>query len=339
MSEDFLKRSNMQKERRKNYKYNHRTSHKGYANLGEDLVKEKLPPSVDQATLWKHARVGKDGEFMNKEVEEIAGKIVRPCSFVVGKVDNIVATRTVFERISTDEIVYGVRLGEGNVQVLVELACDSHSLLPILIVGSIFSIHDAIGSHIPWPKYLITSSKKSRESEALKGTKSKMNEFKLPTVIRFVLRHVEKDTKDEYLTIPVDTWEIFGYSFNVNVMKDGIKQLCLMEELALSMILSYIICLYESDPSILEEYAFMNPGQILKGLAKGIDSAGGRKWLTERWRLARGFDPANDSRRGESRRHGSADADDLCSSHAWLGSEVGSGLGGLDSSACKIDDR
>ena len=35
-----------------------------------------MPPSVDRATLWKHARVGKDGEFMNKEVEEIVGKIV-----------------------------------------------------------------------------------------------------------------------------------------------------------------------------------------------------------------------------------------------------------------------
>ncbi|KAA0053273.1 putative transposase [Cucumis melo var. makuwa] len=339
-------------------------------------IKGKLPPSIDRATLWKHARVGKDGEFINKEVEEILGKIDklqkdvdktysvsddiltqaletpehrgrvrgvgglitssfyfhkhipsqpkethitidvdtnwkkeksqilseysqmakkmlklkslkrtretsldahsgcnqnirRPCSLAIGKVDNIVATGTVFERISTGEIVYGVRLGEGDVGVLIELACDSHSLLPIPIVESIYSIHDAIGSHVPWPKYLIvieeqkkTSSKKSHELEALKGTKSKMNELKLPTTIRFVLRHVEKDMEDEYLTIPVDTQEIFGYSFNVNVMKDSMKQLCLMEELAFSVILSYMICLYESDPSILEEYAFMNPGQI-----------------------------------------------------------------------------
>ncbi|KAL0539281.1 hypothetical protein IC582_023477 [Cucumis melo] len=169
----------------------------------------------------------------------------KPCSLAVGKVDNIVATGTVFERISTNEIVYGVRLGEGDVRVLIELACDNHSLLPIPIVGSIYSVHDAIGLHVPWPKYLIvieeqkkTSSKKSCKLEALKGTKSKMNELKLPTTIRFVLRHVEKDMKDEYLTIPVDTQEIFGYSFNVNVMKDSIKQLCLMEGLAISVILS-----------------------------------------------------------------------------------------------------
>ncbi|KAL0558799.1 hypothetical protein IC582_003381 [Cucumis melo] len=177
----------------------------------------------------------------------------RPCSLVVGKVDNIVAIGIVFERISTNEIVYRVRLGEGDVWVFIEL--------------------DAIGSHVSWPKYLIvieeqkkTSSKKSRELEALKGTKLKMNELKLSTTIRFVLSHVEKDMNDEYLIIPVDTQEIFGYSFNVNVMKDSIKQLCLMDELALSVILSYMICLYESDPSILEEYEFMNPGQISKGL-------------------------------------------------------------------------
>ncbi|KAL0559625.1 hypothetical protein IC582_004240 [Cucumis melo] len=204
----------------------------------------------------------------------------KSCSLAVGKVDNIVATGTVFERISTDQIVYGVRLEEGDVRVLIELACDSHSLLPIPVVGSIYSVHDAIGSHVPWPRYLIvieeqkkTSSKKSRELEALKGTKSKMNELKLPMTIRFVLRHVEKDMKDEYLTIPVDTQEIFGYSFNVNVMKDSIKQLCLIEELALSVILSYMICLYESDPSILEEYSFMNPGQISKGLGTNENRA------------------------------------------------------------------
>ncbi|KAA0052122.1 uncharacterized protein E5676_scaffold565G00070 [Cucumis melo var. makuwa] len=125
---------------------------------------------------------------MNKEVEEIVGKIDelhkdvnetynllediltqalrtpehrghvrggRPCSIVVGKVDNIVATGTVFERISTDKIVYGVRLGEGDERVLIEVACASLFLLLIPIVGSIYSLHDAIGSHIPWPKYLI----------------------------------------------------------------------------------------------------------------------------------------------------------------------------------------
>ncbi|KAA0037808.1 hypothetical protein E5676_scaffold968G00060 [Cucumis melo var. makuwa] len=70
-----------------------------------------------------------------------------------------------------------------------------------------------------------------------------MNELKLPTTIRFVLSHVEQDMKDEYLTIPVNTQEIFGYSFNVNMMKDNIKQLCLIEELAFSVILSYMIAL------------------------------------------------------------------------------------------------
>ena len=79
----------------------------------------------------------------------------RPCSLAVGKVDNIVATGTAFERISIDEIVYGVRLGEGDVRVLIELACDSHSLLPIPIVGSIYSVHDAIGLHVPWPKNIL----------------------------------------------------------------------------------------------------------------------------------------------------------------------------------------
>uniref|UniRef100_A0A9I9EIA4 DUF8039 domain-containing protein n=1 Tax=Cucumis melo TaxID=3656 RepID=A0A9I9EIA4_CUCME len=79
----------------------------------------------------------------------------RPCSLVVGQVDNTVAIGTIFERISTDGLVYRVRLEVGDIWVFVELACDSHSLLPIPIIGIIYSVHDAIGSHVPWPKHLL----------------------------------------------------------------------------------------------------------------------------------------------------------------------------------------
>ncbi|KAL0555973.1 hypothetical protein IC582_004476 [Cucumis melo] len=241
-----------------------------YSQMTKKMVKLKSLKRTRETSLDAHSGCNQnigEKQFISTSIHHTKKiDLGRPCSLAIGKVDNIVATGTVFERTSTDEIVYGVRLREGDVRVLIELACDSHSLLPIPIVGSIYFVHDAIGSHVPWPKYLITSSKKSCELEALKGTKSKLNELKLPTTIRFVLRHVEKDMKDEYLTIPVDTQEIFGYSFNVNMMKDSIKQLCLMEELALSVILSYVTCLYKSDPSILEKYAFMNPGQISKGL-------------------------------------------------------------------------
>ncbi|KAL0534262.1 hypothetical protein IC582_028551 [Cucumis melo] len=244
MSEDFLKRSNMQKERRKNYKYNHRTSRKGYANLEEEL--DKLQKDVDKTYsvsddiltqalrtpehrgrvrgvgglitplfyFYKHipseprethitvdvdANWKKEKSQILSEYSQMAKQTLkslkrnretsldahsgcnqnisekqfismsnhhtekidlgRPCSLAVGKVDNIVSTGTVFERISTNEIVYGVRLGEGDVRVLIELACDSHSLLPIPVVGSIYFVHDAIGSHVPWPKYLIVIEK------------------------------------------------------------------------------------------------------------------------------------------------------------------------------------
>ena len=56
-------------------------------------------------------------------------------------------------------------------------------------------------------------------------------------------------------------------------------------------------------------------------MAKWIGSTGGRKWLAERWRLARGLDPVNGSRKGNSRRCDSADPNESDGSHAWLGSE------------------
>ncbi|TYK24359.1 uncharacterized protein E5676_scaffold205G001410 [Cucumis melo var. makuwa] len=161
-----------------------------YSQMTKKMLKLKSLKRTRETSLDAHSGCNQnigEKQFISTSIHHMKKiDLGRPCNLAIGKVDNIVATGTVFERISTDEIVYGVRLREGDVRVLIELA--------------------------------------------------------------------------------FDTQEIFGYSFNVNMMKDSIKQLCLMEELALLVILSYMTCLYESDPSILEKYAFMNPGQISKGL-------------------------------------------------------------------------
>jgi len=74
---------------------------------------------------------------------------------------------------------------------------------------------------------------------ALKGKKPKVDVSKLPVAIQFVLKFVEEEMVDEFLHIPIDD-QIFGYHFNFYMMKDSIKQLCQMEELALSIITGYI---------------------------------------------------------------------------------------------------
>ncbi|KAA0038226.1 transposase [Cucumis melo var. makuwa] len=60
--------SNKGRERRKNNKYNHRMSRKGYANLAEEML-------IDRALVWKKAQTTKDGEIPDIDTKEVANKI------------------------------------------------------------------------------------------------------------------------------------------------------------------------------------------------------------------------------------------------------------------------
>ena len=77
----------------------------------------------------------------------------------MGSVDNIVAAGTVFKRQWSNEVVYGVTLGVNEVRVLIEVVDDTNSILPISVVGSVYSVSDAIGSYVPWPKHLVVVEK------------------------------------------------------------------------------------------------------------------------------------------------------------------------------------
>ena len=53
---------------------------------------------------------------------------------------------TIFNRIGADEVVYRVRLGVGDLRILIELSSDIHSSMPIPSVGSIYYVYVAIDS-------------------------------------------------------------------------------------------------------------------------------------------------------------------------------------------------
>ncbi|KGN65585.2 hypothetical protein Csa_019813, partial [Cucumis sativus] len=61
--------------KRKLYKYNHRTSRKGYANLVEELRASSSSDQIDRSIVWKHARLDRKGEFPDKETMDVANLI------------------------------------------------------------------------------------------------------------------------------------------------------------------------------------------------------------------------------------------------------------------------
>ncbi|KAL4030643.1 hypothetical protein IC575_008893 [Cucumis melo] len=76
LTKQFEMVSNKGRERRKNNKYNHRMSRKGYANLTEEM-KASISNGelIDRALVWKKAQTTKDGEIPDIDTKEVANKI------------------------------------------------------------------------------------------------------------------------------------------------------------------------------------------------------------------------------------------------------------------------
>ncbi|KAM5554057.1 hypothetical protein ABKV19_026008, partial [Rosa sericea] len=75
------------------------------------------------------------------------------CKLAVDTKDNIVAMGTV---IMLDGPIHGVPLGAENVRISVDVSIKEDAYLPIPNVsGDIFTIKQAIGTHVAWPRHLV----------------------------------------------------------------------------------------------------------------------------------------------------------------------------------------
>ncbi|KAL4037167.1 hypothetical protein IC575_000754 [Cucumis melo] len=93
LKEDFKKKSENGKEKRKKHKYNHRTSRKGYANLMEEL-KASSSEQIDRSIVWKQARMDRKGQIPDEETKE-----------VVNLIDELVATQNTTNAFGEEDIL------------------------------------------------------------------------------------------------------------------------------------------------------------------------------------------------------------------------------------------
>ncbi|KAA0050657.1 putative serine/threonine-protein kinase nek2 [Cucumis melo var. makuwa] len=75
LSETFQEKRKLQQDRRSKNKYNHRISRKRYANLKEEMKDGSNEVYVDRAKLWKKARVNKQGQYDNDDIQQVVHKI------------------------------------------------------------------------------------------------------------------------------------------------------------------------------------------------------------------------------------------------------------------------
>ncbi|KAL4018023.1 hypothetical protein IC575_021610 [Cucumis melo] len=93
LKEDFRKKSENGKEKRKKHRYNHRTSRKGYANLMEEL-KALSSDQIDRSIVWKQARMDRKGQISDEETKE-----------VVNLIDELVATQNTTNAFGEEDIL------------------------------------------------------------------------------------------------------------------------------------------------------------------------------------------------------------------------------------------
>ncbi|KAA0067157.1 transposase [Cucumis melo var. makuwa] len=106
MKEDFKKKSENGKEKQKNYKYNHRTSRKGYANLMEEL-KASSSDQIDRSIVWKQARMDRKGQISDEETKE-----------VVNLIDELVATQNTTNAFGEEDILTRALGGKDRLGIL-----------------------------------------------------------------------------------------------------------------------------------------------------------------------------------------------------------------------------
>ncbi|XP_073051647.1 uncharacterized protein [Primulina eburnea] len=76
MSDDFIRLSDQQKERRKMNIYPHRLARKGYARFAEEIAAELCDDDeINRAIIWKKGRLNKEGRFEGDDLTERVDKI------------------------------------------------------------------------------------------------------------------------------------------------------------------------------------------------------------------------------------------------------------------------
>ena len=78
------------------------------------------------------------------------------CELSVENIENKVAFGTVFNDNNLNLVVHGVPLKPGHVRVSVDGHIQPDAVVPVPVPGEIELVREAVGSHVAWPRNLIS---------------------------------------------------------------------------------------------------------------------------------------------------------------------------------------
>ncbi|KAA0054991.1 putative serine/threonine-protein kinase nek2 [Cucumis melo var. makuwa] len=245
LSEIFQEKRQLQQDRRSKNIYNHRISRKGYVNLKEEMEGSN-EVYVDRAKMWKKARVNKQEQYDNDDIQQVVHKINeismntdlssvnRHCSNDVltqalGTKEHNGRVRGVGGYVSPITYFHSVKKtskDEANILVENEELRRRVSELETQIRSNLSIPLSAHGSRSR-PIMLDGIEEKGKRIEVESLDKPKANEKKgKESILRYAEKVMEKDSSITF-SLPVD---LFGISRKSSVLQEDIIDLCNMNE-------------------------------------------------------------------------------------------------------------
>ncbi|XP_074351633.1 uncharacterized protein LOC141690760 [Apium graveolens] len=201
------------------------------------------------------------------------------CELSVDSIENKVTFGTVFEDYEMNVSVHGVLLKPGHARVSVDGHIQPDALVPVPIPGEIEHVRKAVGSHLAWPRNLIslrTIVKKKRDvsQSKNKGEVHKIQqEFthvkvskKVPRQYKVLYKHATTFMKasGESIPIPCDS-DVFGVEKTIYILHENLKALLEFDMIGQAAISAYMAHLHSTIKRVRKNddvvlYGFFDPG-------------------------------------------------------------------------------
>ncbi|KAF7113061.1 hypothetical protein RHSIM_RhsimUnG0164900 [Rhododendron simsii] len=191
----------------------------------------------------------------------------KQCKLAVGSIENIVAHGRMYERVSSDETIHTLPLGELNVRVCVDFVIIPHALLPIPIPGDVTSVGEAVGYELAWPKNLVLvkdeGASKHLSKQTNKATSKNVDSDKYLESIQLFASYAALMEYEDTMFIILEKG-IFGVELEFSLTREDMEFICQFKALSLSCIMLYISYLHVAikETNLDTRFLFVNPSII-----------------------------------------------------------------------------
>ncbi|KAF7134397.1 hypothetical protein RHSIM_Rhsim08G0143200 [Rhododendron simsii] len=230
---------------------------------------------VDNEAMLKHLpkqanklRTKSDSPHPNPNPK---GKKSKQCKLAVGSIENIVAHGRMYERVSNDETIYTLPLGELNIWVYVDFVIIPHALLPIPIPGDATSVSEAVGYELAWPKNLVLVNDEGASKHLPKQAIKRAPEHVQVSANELFASYAGIMEYEDTMFIILEKG-MFGVELEFSLTREDMEFICQLEGLSISCIMLYISYLHVAikETNLDTRYLFVNPS-IISGKFKASE--------------------------------------------------------------------